>query len=400
MSDAARDRPLFRRNFVTLLAAQASFGYAFSSFFMLPKFLVTELGASPVEIGLVAASYSTATIAVMPILGVWVDRFGRRVFMTAGALLMASLSAAFVFVVEVGPLVYLLRAAQGLAFSMVFVGGSALAVDEAPPERIGQAIGLFGLAMLSMNGVAAACVEAISLRAGWPVAFLAAAASATLCALLSRLLREPGFAVAEARDSGLLQVLRRPNLLRLLFVIAMVGAAMSTVVTFHQPFALGLGIETVSGFFVAYAAAAMIVRAALGHWIDRAGRRRVATFSLCVYFVDVASMAWLSGAAGLLVLGVGLGVAHGFAYPSLNSLAVAGADSRERGKVMALFQGGFHVGFASAALGFGILADQQGYGPVFLGGGACALLGLVAIAAAPVVRATPASGGARGSGSS
>ena len=61
MSDAARTPPLFRRNFVTLLAAQATFGYAFSSFFMLPKFLVTELGASPVEIGLVAASYSTAT---------------------------------------------------------------------------------------------------------------------------------------------------------------------------------------------------------------------------------------------------------------------------------------------------------------------------------------------------
>jgi MFS family permease len=400
MSDDAQGRPLFGRNFVTLLAAQATFGYAFSSFFMLPKFLVTELGASPVEIGLVASSYSTATIAFMPMLGVLVDRFGRRVFMTFGALLMAVLAAAFVFVSEIGPLIYFLRAAQGLAFSMVFVGGSALAVDEAPPERIGQAIGLFGLTMLSMNGVAAASVEAISLRAGWPVAFLTAAAAAALSALLSRLVRETRFAATDDGGGGLARVLRRPSLLRLIFVIAMVGAAMGTVVTFHQPFALGLGIETVSGFFVAYAAAAMFVRAVLGHWIDRAGRQRVAIFSLCVYCVDVAAMAWLGSATGLLVLGVGLGVAHGFAYPSLNSLAVSGVASHERGKVMALFQSGFHLGYASAALGFGFLADQHGYLSVFLGGGACALVGLVVIAAAPVRRATAASSSVGDPGSS
>jgi MFS family permease len=381
MSDAAPDRPLFTRNFVTLLVAQAAFGYAFSSFFMLPKFLVTALDASPAEIGFIAATYSTVTIACMPLLGVLVDRFGRRIFMTAGSLLMALLAAAFGLVDSVGPLVYALRGAQGVAFSMVFVGGSALAVDEAPPERMGQAIALFGLTMLAMNGVAAAGVEAISLSAGWTPAFLVAATAACVSATLSRLLREPGFTAAAGGANGLAEVLRQPGLSQLLVAIAAVGAAMSTVVTFHQPFALTLGIETVSGFFVAYAAAAMVVRAGLGHWIDRAGRRRVALFALSVYCVDVTGMAWLGSASGLLVLGVGLGVAHGFAYPSLNSLAVSGVGSHQRGKVMALFQGAFHAGFAAAASGFGMVAAQRGYTVVFFGGGACALLGLLVIAA-------------------
>ena len=43
-SSAARP-PLLTRRFAALLAAQAGFGYAFSSFLMLPKFLVTELAA-------------------------------------------------------------------------------------------------------------------------------------------------------------------------------------------------------------------------------------------------------------------------------------------------------------------------------------------------------------------
>jgi predicted MFS family arabinose efflux permease len=46
---------------------------------------------------------------------------------------------------------------------------------------------------------------------------------------------------------------------------------------------------------------------------------------------------------------------------------------------MALFQGAFHVGFAGAALGFGVLAETVGYVPVFYGGGACAFVGVLAM---------------------
>jgi MFS family permease len=314
-------------------------------------------------------------------MGVFVDRFGRRVFMTAGALLMAAVSGAFAGVGEIGPLIYALRAAQGLAFAMAFVGGSTLAVDEAPPERVGQAIALFGLTMLSMNGVAAASVEAIATSAGWPWAFAAAAAAAGVCAGLSLRLTGGGVATHTEASAGLWQVASRPQLARMWVVIGLIGAAMSSMVTYHQPFAIELGIAKVSGFFVAYAAAALLVRAGLGHFIDRAGRRRVAIASACLYTLVVTAMARLAGVSGLALLGAGLGVAHGFFYPALNSLVIGGIRGGERGKVMALFQGSFHVGFAGAALGFGALAESSGYPPVFYGGGLCALGALLLLVA-------------------
>jgi MFS family permease len=384
MSDGAirgKPPPLLSRNFATLLVAQASFGYAFSSFFMLPKFLVTELSAGPAEVGRVAAAYGAAVIVLIPAMGVLVDRFGRRRFMTIGALLMAAVSGSFAVVSEVGPLMYSLLAAQGFAFAMVFVGGSTLAVDEAPAERVGQAIALFGLTMLSMNGVAAAGVEAIAASVGWQWAFIAAAAGAVVCALLSRSLSDGGIAGREEETSGLWQVVSRPGLVPIWVVIALVGAAMSSMVTYHQPFAIALGIENVSGFFVAYALAAIVVRAGLGHFIDRAGRRRVAIAALCLYSLVVAAMAKMTGVAGLALLGAGLGVAHGFFYPALNSVAVGGIRGDERGKVMALFQGAFHVGFAGSALAFGALAEIAGYPPIFYGGGLCALVALIVLAA-------------------
>jgi len=387
-----RPPPLLSGNFLTLLVTQASFGYAYSSFLMLPKFLVTVLGAGPVEVGRVMAVYSVATIACIPFMGVSVDRFGRRIFMTGGALLMAVAAAAHVAVGAIGPLIYALRALQGCAFAMAFVGGATLTVDEAPPERLGQAIALFGLAMLAMNGVAAASVEAIVAVSGWSGAFLAAASSALVSAALSRALRERRVAGPPEHARGLLQVFRSPGLRSLLLISVMVGAAMSTMVTFHQPFALERGIANVSGFFVAYASAAIFVRLALGHVIDRAGRRRVALHSLGVYALVVAAMAALDGPAVLALLGLGLGTAHGFAYPSINSLAIDGVRSDDRGKVMALFHGSFHVGFAAAAAGLGALAEALGYPAICYGGGACAVVGLLVLAASPAGRAGPVIG--------
>jgi len=387
-----RPPPLLSRNFATLLVAQASFGYAFSSFLMLPKFLVTVLDAGPVEIGRVMAVYSVATIVCILVMGVSVDRFGRRIFMTAGALLMAVASAAHVAVETIGPLIYSLRALQGCAFAMAFVGGATLTVDEAPPQRLGQAIALFGLTMLAMNGVAAASVEAIVAANGWSGAFAAASLSALVCAALSRAVRERRADGSPRKANGLWEVFRLPGLRYLLVVSATVGAAMSTMVTFHQPFALERGIASVSGFFVAYAAAAIFVRLGLGHVIDRAGRRRVAFRSLVAYAAVVVAMVGLDGVAALALLGLGLGAAHGFAYPSLNSLAVDGVRSDDRGKVMALFQGSFHVGFAAAAAGFGALAEAAGYPAIFYGGASCALVGLAVLAVSPAGRAGPVIG--------
>jgi predicted MFS family arabinose efflux permease len=367
---------------------------------MLPKFLVTQLAAGPVEVGRVAAAYSVAVIVFIPAMGILVDRFGRRVFMTSGALLMAALSGAFAWVGEVGPLIYTLRAAQGLAFAMVFVAGATLAVDEAPPERIGQAIALFGLTMLAMNGVSAASVEAISTSAGWPWAFAAAAASAALCSLLSRALRDGDVAKQGGESSSLWQVLVRPSLVPSWIVVALVGAAMSAMLTYHQPFAIELGIANVSGFLVAYASAAIFARVGLGHLIDRAGRRRVAIAALCLYTLVVSAMAQLGSATGLALLGAAFGVAHGFFYPALNSLVIGGVRGGERGKVMALFQGAFNVGFGAAALGFGVLAENSGYPPVFYAGGSCALAALLLLAASPerssgAVKEIPVGGEAR-----
>lgn len=374
--------PLLTRPFLLLLIAQASFGFSFASFFLLPKFVTTALGGAPSQIGLVMASFGATSIVAIPLVGSLVDRLGRKRFVTAGALVMTLAALAFLRVDRVGPLLYGLRMLQGIGFAMAFIAASTMVTDLAPRERLGQALGVFGISILSMHAIAPAVAEEIASRAGWSAVFGTAAAGAALCVVLTSLLedRRPG---AHAGDgASLLAVAMRPRSLRITSVVALTGAAFGVMMTYPQPFALGLGRTHVRGFFLAYATAAVAMRLVLGGTADRIGRHRVSIASLAVYGAVVTGMAWMR-ASWLEPFGLVFGAAHGLFYPAFNALAVEAASPDERGKVMALFNGGFNLGNSSATLALGFVAERFGFPVVFLIAGAGVALALALLVASP-----------------
>jgi MFS family permease len=379
---AAPPVPLLSRPFTALLVANVCFGYAFSSFFLLPTFMDAVLGAGPEQVGWVTLAHGATIVTVLPLLGAAVDRRGRCRFLTAGALVMAAASAGFLLVDGYGPLLIGLRMVQALGFSMVFAAGGALAVDLAPPGRLGQAIGLYGLSFLTMNAVATASAEALATRAGWHAAFAAASFGALLCAALSLRIAEPVRPTEDAgAGRGLLEVAARPATFRCLLIVSVSGSAMIAVFTFYQLYAAELGIERVSGFFIGYALTAVVMRGALGHWMDRVGNHRAALAALACYGPAVLAASWLD-TLGPTLVGVGLGLAHSVFYPSFNAVAVATVRPAERGKLMALFQAAFQLGTSAGGL-WGLLAAQEGYPAVFQAAAIGLVTAFAAFAASP-----------------
>ena len=345
---------LLTRGFLAVLITQSVFGYSFACFFLLPKFLVTEFGAGALQIGQVTALYGVAAVVFMPLAGSWVDRFGRLRFLRAGIALMGLSAAGFLLVDALGPLLYGLRFLQGVAWALAFSAAGAVVTDHAPPERMGQAIGLFGVSLLAMNAIAPGTAEWLALRAGWDWVFAMSAAAAGVSLLLSTTLlsttqHEAHHAGTDGEVPGLAAVLARPRTLRFLSIIACFGASFGAMFTFSQPFALELGIEQVSGFFVAYTAAAIAVRLGLGPLADRSGRERVSLASGIWFALAVLAMAALEPGR-LAWIGAAFGLGHGLFYPALNALAIEDAGPRERGKVMALFNGSFNAGWALSSM--------------------------------------------------
>lgn len=361
-TEPARPLRLLNADFVSLLLAQLTFGFSFSAFFLLPKFMAVELAASPSEIGSVMGAFGLATVCVIPLVGIWVDRMGRRRFMFSGGVLMAASAVGFLWVESVGPLIYALRALSGVAFALYFVSAATLAATFAPPKRLAQALGIFGVTMLSMNAVAPTAAEALANRFGWEPVFWMITAAALAGGLLALRISETG--CTSEPPSGLLQVLIRPAIWPLAAVVALGGAGFGVLFTFHQPYALEVGIREVRGFFIAYALAAVVVRTGFGWVADRYGRYRVGALALLLY--GAAPLGMIDLEPGTLEwVGALFGLAHGALYPALNAIVIEAVGEHDRGKATAIYNGSFNAGFGVGAFALGFVAESRGYPQVF-----------------------------------
>jgi MFS family permease len=372
---ARSEPPLFARPFLALLSVQFACGVSLSVFLLLPKILVARLHATPAYVGLVAAAFGLASVAVIPLVGARIDHARRVPMLAAACVVMIATSLGFLLVRDAGALAVILRGLQGTTWALIYSAGAALAAELAPPGRLAQTMGLWGSANLVTSAFSPALVEPMIDRAGPGAAYIAAAVAGLVGLGLTRLVPEPAPARASAaRNIPLLVVLRRPSTLRMIVIVMLAGVAYGAMFTFHQPMALGLGIRNVRGFFIAYTAGALGVRLVMGPVMDRVGAYRMTALALGAYAAVVAAMSLL--APGRLTIFGGLfGVAHGVLFPSFMALVVASAAPEERGRLLTVWNGSFAAG-SIVALPLGALAAQVGYPSVFIATGCATFAGL------------------------
>ncbi len=352
------------RNLALVMGAGACWGFAFSSFYLLPVFLTQELGAGPRDIGFVVGLFALATVACTPAVGRCVERYPRRYAVAAGAAAMSLSALGFLAIDSIGVAMGVLRLIQGASYALVLTAVGTMVADLAPPAHLSRLLGLAGGSMMLMNAIAPAVVEPLAIAAGWPAVF-ALAALAGLCSLVLALQVTEPSRPAASMTGGLLDVLGQPVARHYAIVVACTGMTFGAVVTFEQPYVLSLGGVEVRSFFVAFAAAAILVRLCCGHLPDRLGRHRVAVVSLGLYAAAAVAMAGLRPASAPF-LGMWFGLAHGMFYPSMNAIAVTAVRPEERGRILAIFTGAFSLGVWVGATGLGVVAASSGYAAVFV----------------------------------
>lgn len=360
----ASAQSLFSGQFALLLTIAAVFGLAFSTYFLLPKYLATELSADAVTIGGVTAAFWVSSVLFIPFVGERVDRHGRKLFAGVGGVILAASCVGFLWVDSLGPLIWLLRIGQGLGFTLFYVAIATLAADLAPPARLSQALGIFGAVMISTNAAGPAFAEWTSAHFGWRAVFAATAIAAVLAALLTRLLPDQPKTDPLPQRAGMLQVMKRPGMMRILVVSMLMGWVFGTLFTFYQPWALSRGIDKVAVYLVAYALAAVLVRVLFGDLADRLGRLRVVRVTVLLYAIAPLALIWLDF-FGLLVAGAMLGLAQGIYYPAFNAVAIDCAAATERGKVMAAYNGAFNLGLSAGSIALGYVLAATNYQTIF-----------------------------------
>jgi MFS family permease len=381
--------PILTPSFLTAAAANFLFFTGLAAFVLLPLH-VRELGATDGQLGLVMGCYSGTAIFAQPIVGAWVDRGGRRRFLVSGALLTGGVALCFAAAPDALGLFPLLRALQGVAYSVYFVANFTLVVDLVPADRRGQALGIFGISGLTSTAVGPALGETVLRAFGFRGLFLGAGLFALAAAGISARQKVPrpahpagGEGLAGLRD-GVAAAPRLPMTLAAAF-----GLGTGVTFTFFPTYARDLGVGRVGAFAVAYSLGALTVRATAGQVVDRAGRRAVIIPAMALQAVAAALLAALGalvtrglpGGPFLFLAGILAGTAHGFLYPALTALVMDATPPALRGRMVGVFSAFILAGQACGAATFGYLAHAAGYGTMFL-----VLAALLAVAGVMALR--------------
>jgi MFS family permease len=356
--------------FVRTMLTNFFFFGSLNGFVLLPLY-IHQLGGTEAAIGLVQGMYSGAGIVCQPLVGAWIDRFGRRFFMVLGAALLTVSCAAFVLISSV-PVFGVLRALHGVAFSAFFVANYLLVVDLVPLERRGWALGIYGLSGLLSTSLAPLVGEFLIRRLGFRIFFAWTLVLALAALLLVFRTRDVSDATLSggpnlgALRQGLEELLHLHMVLMFFF-----GLGTGTIFTFLPTFAERLGVTGLGLFYTAYASAAMLVRVVGGGLIDTRGRRAViipsmfvqagATCILALVAIFVAPDSSMPVLPFLFLAGFLAGGAHGFLYPALSALLMDVTPERRRGRAVGTFSAVFLVGNALGAMAFGYVAHGLGY---------------------------------------
>ena len=101
---------------------------------LVPRYIEDELHSGELGIGLGIAVFAGVAIAVRPLIGQLVIRYGRRAVMIGGAALAAAAGSAYGFVDSL-PALLVLRGLTGAGEAALFVAAMTLIVDLSPPDR-------------------------------------------------------------------------------------------------------------------------------------------------------------------------------------------------------------------------------------------------------------------------
>jgi MFS family permease len=297
----------------------------------LPRYVEDELGGNGFEVGLVVGAFAVSAAVVRPWAGRIGDRYGRRILLSGGALLVGVVTLAYTQVDAIPALVGL-RLLTGLGEAAVFVGAATATQDMAPSDRRGEAASYFSVALYSGLALGPALGEHLADTSGYHRVWIVAGGASLLAALLG--LGTPHIAAPDAPKptSLLYPAALGPGLVLMLGLIPFTGFA-----AFLAVYGPDIGLEDTGPVFFAYAGMVLAIRIFGAKLPDRLGWQRASTIALAsVGFGALVVAVWASVAAVWIAAGA-LGLGMSLLYPALFSAALDGVPEHERSQAVGTF---------------------------------------------------------------
>jgi MFS family permease len=370
---------LYGRAFVLVCASTFLFYVSFQLILPVVPLYAAELGGRETQVGLIIGVFAFTSMFIRPLAGWLADRVGRRPLVRLGSAVFAVASLAYPAVGGIGTLL-LLRVFHGTGMGVGPTAATVVVTDVSPPERRGEAMGVFGLTMTAGTVFAPFLGVELLRRAGFAWTFFVSAALGALALAVAWALPEtrPTAAASMARLSLTPRALFSRRALYPCVMVVALHFTMGAVFSFVPLFATRADLGNPGLFFTVFALAAVVVRGAAGRLADDLGRRLVAVPSLALAGLGLAGLARADSLAWLLAAAVLYGVGLGAGQPALMAMTTDRVRAEERGRAMGTFYTAWELGIASGSVLLGACAARWGFPAMWWAAAAVAWAGACA----------------------
>ena len=361
-----------------LLLAEAIIWLGFGALLPILPIYFTQHGVDLPTLGVVVAAWPAARLIGEPFFGWLADRVARRPMMITGLVLASVFAVLPLFIV--GPAAFILfRACSGMAAAMYDPAARAYLVDANPPERQGEAFGLYSAAQTGGFMLGPAIGGVLAAITGQPtVVFWVAGIALLVSAILVAVLvperehlhaADTATATAAAVAAGEDEVVdaagwsRPVRLLNVLLVAAIMfnvgsyfaGGSYEVIWSLYMT-SLGADLAAIGLTFFSFGLPPLLLSPFTGRFIDRAGGYwalvlGVAGIGICGLLYPLVPEIWW-----MVLLGLVEGSAFALLVPAVFLLAARAAPPGRTSSAQGLLGGAGTVGTIVASLAAGSLA--------------------------------------------
>jgi MFS family permease len=329
--------------------------------FILPVY-GRAIGADAVQIGLFFSVFSLMMVLVRPLVGLGLDRYGRRPFVLAG---MAGYALSMILFALWGQVwgVVLARAVQGIAAACLWIAVQAITSDMAATEERGRSFG--GMGQVRSQGstlgvfIAIAVLTGLHVRNPWLTLFLGyGAAGLVALALAWRGLQETYAADRRVEPRPIPWSRTWSLLLLIAAVTGASGAMVGPIVLFYLQDQLGATTAQVGYAYLPGALIAAFASARLGALADRFGRKPLMLLGMAVASASSFLLPGLSTLVALAVLSAVQAASTAASGPAEQSLVADLTGGDQRGRAYGLYALAGGVGATIGPLAGGWLYER------------------------------------------
>jgi MFS family permease len=350
---------LWTRPFILMTAGMFFLFTGFYSLYPTLPLFIRQMGGNEAQIGLSMGAFMLSAVVFRPIVGVLLDRFGRRPFIVWGLLLF---TLAMYMYDWVGGIIVLigLRILHGLSWAVSTTAVHTAIADIIPSARRGEGMGWFGTATTLAMAVGPVFGIWVVQNQSYQALFLFAVGLSAAALILTFGVKMSFRTKTGARKIEFFEKSVLPVTVSCFFHTIAYGG----ITTFVPLFADSIKVNP-GAFFLAYAATLALARPFAGKLADRHGESFVIVPALVISIAGLITLSFSTGLFGVLVSAVLYGIGFGSVNPALQAVTIRLAHPDRKGVATASLLTATDLGIGLGAIMLGWVSQHTSYQLLF-----------------------------------